>query len=152
MRTLLGTTPGELRVRVHGVEASEAATMDRVQEIIDERRDELPVGLAKELLEACSTQPKLYRVEVTRITAVTFAYVSHEDELTSDVKMQTVTQTLIVESVGDAPKYSGVCGFLHGGWIPEAWVSMRTPCTMPIGDDEVWIVHSIKPYRKRPRE
>ena len=41
-------------------------SMSRVQELIDERMRELPVGLARELLEACreeaNARPQLYRV------------------------------------------------------------------------------------------
>ena len=66
-----------------------------ILELIDERRDELPLGLAKTLLEACADQPRLYRVTVTRVTAVPYIELV-DDETEALVKMQTSTQTLIL--------------------------------------------------------
>jgi hypothetical protein len=49
--------------------------MNPIQEMIDEQKHEMPVALAKKLLDACKAEaeakPKLYRVTVTRVNAVT---------------------------------------------------------------------------------
>ena len=75
--------------------------MNRVQEMIDERKDELPVGLAKELLDACKAEaesrPKLYRVTYTSVR--TIAYHSELDG--PEARMVSETMTVIAQSVAN---------------------------------------------------
>ena len=131
--------------------------MNRVQEMIDERRDELPVGLAKDLLDACKAEqdekPKLYRVVLTKVTSESF--VDHcDDECTAEVKLQTVTLKPIVECLNrEAFERMNRCAWhlFDEGMMHERWLKFALPYTLRRGDDEVWILHSIAPFvPKRP--
>ena len=127
--------------------------MNRVQELIDERRDELPLGLAKTLLEACADQPRLYRVTVTRVTAVPYTEMV-DDEMEAAVKMQTSTQMLILEAVEDGEVRCSM-SLLDEGKLHAGWLKLQTPHTICHSDDRVLIVHSIEPFvpsRKRGRD
>ena len=70
-------------------------SMSRVQELVDERMSELPVGLAKELLEACreetAARPRLYRVSMTTVKAK-----CDGEEATLDA---SITKTVVAEAV-----------------------------------------------------
>ena len=99
-------------------------SMSRVQELIDERRSELPVVLAMELLEACreeaSARPQLYRVSMTKIQAK-----ADGCDPTLDVG---ATKTVIAEAIrgmadsSDARKllHLEVEAAFHPKWLQES--------------------------------
>ena len=76
--------------------------MNRVQELIDEHKSEMPTMLAKQLLDACKEEydctTKLYRIVVTKVTSVTYTEYS-DDEIEAHCKLQSSTQEVIVEPV-----------------------------------------------------
>ena len=134
------------------------AEMNRVQELIDENVKHMPTGLAKRLLDACKAEadakPKLYRATVTRVTSVTYTE-DIDDETEANVKLQDLTQTLIVEKV-DAATFSSMPGsidsLLNKGFITESWVALNMPLVFN-HDTNMLIVHSVEPYvPKRARE
>ena len=127
--------------------------MNRVQELIDENVKHMPTGLAKRLLDACKAEadakPKLYRATVTRVTSVTYT-----EEIPS-VKLQHLTQTLIVEKV-DRATFSrmpgGIGTLLNQGFMTESWVESDMPLVFNC-DTNMLIVHSVEPFvPKRARE
>ena len=132
--------------------------MNRVQELIDENMKHMPTGLAKRLLDACKAEadakPKLYRATVTRVTSVTYTE-DIDDEVVPSVKLQDLTQTLIVEKV-DGATFSrmpgGIGTLLNKGIIPESWVESNMPLVFNY-DTNMLIVHSVEPFvPKRARE
>ena len=132
--------------------------MNRMQELIDENREHMPTGLAKRLLDACKAEadanPKLYRATVTRVTSATYTE-DIDDEVVPSVKLQDLTQTLIVEKVDAATfnrMYGGIGTLLNKGFITESWVESNMPLVFNY-DTNMLIVHSIEPYvPKRARE
>ena len=101
--------------------------MNSVQELIDENREHLPTGLTKRLLDACKAEadakPKLYRATVTRVTSVTYTD-SHDEEIEANVKLQSLTQTLILEKVDRATfnrMPDGIGTLLNKGLMLESW-------------------------------
>ena len=126
-------------------------SMSRVQELIDERRSELPVGLARELLEACreeaSARPQLYRVSMTKVQAK-----ADGGDPTLDVG---ATKTVIAEAIRGMADSSDARKLLHleveAAFHPK-WLQERKPI-MIHDHDELCIIHSIEPYvPKRARE
>ena len=128
-----------------------------IQETIDQNRDAMPTEVARQVL--ASTQklydsldkPKLYRVTLTHVHAVSFV---ERDEAV--VKLQDITQTLILESIDDDPTfrrmpYADASCLVLTGKIHEIWLSEKIPKVMNHGA-EMLIIHSIEPYTpKRPR-
>lgn len=123
--------------------------------MIDERRDELPTGLAKELLEACRAgqdeKPKMYRVALTIVSSVGFVD-TRDDELTAEMKLQTATWKPIVECVNrEVCQRMNKCtsDLLKEGVMCEAWLKLDLPHAFHPSagsDGEVWILHSIAQY------
>ena len=130
--------------------------MDPVQEMIDEHKHEMPVALAKKLLDACKAvaeeRPKLYRVTVTRVTAVTWIKEGGDDDCDEPMlKMQHRTQMLLLEA-SDLDTRCPVL-MMDRGKMWDGWLKLPLPCTIERGDDGLTIVHSITPYvHKRSRE
>ena len=123
------------------------STMDRVQELIDEHRDQMPTGLAKTLLDACMEEHNrttLYKIHFTHVVSV--AYYGDEGP---GSKLQSRTQTRIVELA------ETTCGcadqLLDNGQVCKQWLEATYPMRFHHGEDEVIIVHSIEPYLKRGR-
>ena len=128
-----------------------------IQETIDQNRDAMPTEVARQVL--ASTQklydsldkPKLYRVTLTHVHAVSFV-----DCDEAVVKLQDITQTLILESIDDDPtfrrmSYADASCLVLTGKIHEIWLSEKIPKVMNHGA-EMLIIHSIEPYTpKRPR-
>ena len=134
--------------------------MNRVQELIDENVKHLPTGQAKMLLDACKAEAdaksKLYRVTVTRVTSVTYTE-GIDDDVLPGVKLQDLTQTLIVEKV-DMATFNHMPGstetLLNKGMIHESWLERPMPFVEAYNDASlVIVVHSVEPYvPKRARE
>ena len=132
--------------------------MNRVQELIDENMKHMPTGLAKRLLDACKAEadakPKLYRATVTRVTSVTYTE-DIDDEVVPSVKLQDLTQTLIVEKVDRATFIrmpGGIGSLLNKGIMPESWLEGPMPLVFN-SVTNMLIVHSVEPYvPKRARE
>ena len=82
--------------------------MSRVQELIDERMKENPMGLAKELLEACKAEaeamPELYRLTVTWVTAMAYIDKQHDPAAKLSTSKQTLTS---IEGTFLASMFSG---------------------------------------------
>ena len=128
--------------------------MNRVQEMIDERRHELPVGLAKELLEACRDEA-LYRITYTTVIAVP-RMDTCDDEPTAEVELLSDTKTQIVE-LDTSPLPLIWYEFLRHGKLNTSWLSRDMPFTVHTGNMDkptVIVVHSIVPLHasKRARE
>ena len=129
-----------------------------MQGLIDENVKHMPTGLAKRLLDACKAEadakPELYRATVTRVTSVTYTD-SHDDEIEANVKLQHLTQTLIVEKVDGATfirMSGGIDSLLNKGFITERWVESNMPLVFNY-DTNMLIVHSVEPFvPKRARE
>ena len=132
--------------------------MNRVQEMIDERMDEMPVGLAKDLLEACrdeaQARPQLYKLTWTTVDS--HAHVEHceDEEDFADVTLKAATQTLIVEAVDKLPSRMTACVLPHHGMMLKSWLKLQMPQVCTMGEDSLRIIHSIVPYEscKRARD
>ena len=132
--------------------------MNPVQELIDEHCGEMPVAVAKKLLDACKEEYErrmLYRVTFTKVTAV----LSTEDNL---CKLQHITQTIIAEPITptefrDIPM--SVPNLLNDGKIHTSWIQDEFPWCVTVSPDTwcdepvIIIVHAIEPYvAKRRRD
>ena len=138
--------------------------MNRVQELIDERMADLPVGLAKELLDACKgeadSQP-LYLVTYVRVQT----NLGNGDE----ARVMGEKRTFIAERrhgarvfdvlPGSVQRFSGdppASELLAQGIVKADWLSKPMPLLLYDRCDEgipnlTAIVTSIDSYRKRPR-
>ena len=99
----------------------------------------------------------LYRATVTRVTSVPYKEVI-DGKVVASVKLQSVTQKLIVEKVDNVTfdrMPGGVVTLLNKGIIAESWAK-KTESDMPLvlnDDTDVLVVNSIEPYvPKRARE
>ena len=96
----------------------------------------------------------VYRATVTRVTSATYTE-DIDDEVVPSVKLQDLTQTLIVEKVDAATfnrMYGGIGTLLNKGFITESWVESNMPLVFNY-DTNMLIVHSVEPYvPKRARE
>jgi hypothetical protein len=127
--------------------------MDRVQELIDERRAELPTGLAKELLDLCKQandeSDRLYRVTCVRIVGTGFA--------DNEVALKPITQHLMLK-VKKRPGINGVSftteqEWLDMGFFEQEWLDQKLPYTLEQFDTCMTIVCDIKRYvTKRTRD
>ena len=119
--------------------------MNRVQELIDEHKHEMPTGLAKELLDACAADAKtnrLYRVVLTKVTALPCSYGA------SEVKFNDEIMTLIVEPVNEQ-ELGGANAALWltaKGKMSKDWLKMKLPRVVRTPFDHLLVVHSITPY------
>ena len=131
--------------------------MDAVQELIDEHRDQLPVGLCKRLLDACMEArrgvPKLYRVTLTELVGVTCGRnLGGRQPAYTALKMVDQTSTLIVETFNVSPFVGAET--LRLGRIPAAWVDAKLPLTLhyrAFHHEAACVIHAIEPYRPRAR-
>ena len=169
----------EKRVRLHATEREnrglqKGMPMSRVQELIDERMADLPVGLAKDLLEACKEEaearPQLYQLTWTTVSS--HASVEHvDDEDFAQVKLSHQTQTLIVEAVDELadhpepfshrhprgnPRKMCAGDMPHHGMVLKSWLKRAMPrvhAEYAVSDSMI-VIHSIVPYEphKRSRE
>ena len=130
--------------------------MDAIQEKIDENRDQMPVALAKQLLDMCkaqaSKQPRYYRMLSTHVTA--FSYVDADDDPTSLLK--TFKQTRIVELKGRSlhtdQAFPSIKEWIDLGFFDEKWLSWDLPHSIEDGSS-VLVIHSIAPASsKRARD
>ena len=93
---------------------------------------------------------------MTRVTSVASLTADIDDKLIASVKLQELTQTLIVEKV-DQLTFLRMPGsiedsLLKKGFIPENWVERDMPLVFN-NDIHVLLVHSVDPYvPKRARE
>jgi hypothetical protein len=122
--------------------------MEPVQEMIDEHKHEMPVALAKKLLDACKAvaeaTPKLYRVTVTRVTTVAWIKEGGDDCGEPIVKMQHHTQTLLLEAAD--LDHRDALYMMDRGQLWHGWLKLPLPRTIERGDDELTTIHSITPY------
>ena len=113
----------------------------------------------RKLLDACKAEadakPRLYRLTMTRVTTVAHTE-EIDDEIEPIVKLEHLTQRLVVEAVSVATlrnlQMSPVSLLTHG-MVLDNWVEMTWPMVNTTGGDLMVIVHSIEPYvPKRGRE
>ena len=139
--------------------------MNRVQELLDENKDQVPTGLAKVLLDACKKEAdatkQLYTLTWTTVEA--HAHVEHieDDEDIARVKLVPKTQTLIVEAIDhlpDHPRLGSPCKLNsiempHNGMVLASW--MRRPMPNVVfdrdGSSKLAVIHSIVPYEPQKR-
>jgi hypothetical protein len=130
--------------------------MNRVQELIDERKDELPVGLAKELLDACmqeaDAKPKLYKVKITRVKSGLVRDYEREGLFETEY-VQDHTATLVVELIdklccgypdSDASAAVQAARMLDKGKMWKEWLHTALPIVVNCEGKSVVIVHSIE--------
>ena len=139
--------------------------MNRVQELIDENKDQVPTGLAKVLLDACKEEAdatkQLYTLTWTTVEA--HAHVEHiedEDDI-AQVKLVPKTQTLIVEAMEhlpDHPRHGSPCKLEsiempHHGMVLASWMKLSMPHSICDAFDpsKLVVVHSIVPYEPKKR-
>ena len=108
--------------------------MNNVQELIDENKDQMPMALAKKLVDACKAEadakPKLYHVKITRVNSVVYDQYDGDDETHACVKLQDQTHTLIAEPIDtDTFRAMNICTphLLTKGMILDHWVNMVMP-------------------------
>ena len=125
--------------------------MDRVQELIDERRAELPTGLAKELLDLCKQandeSDRLYRVTCVRIVGTGFA--------DNEVALKPITQHLMLKvkkRPSRGPLYSEQ-EWIDSGFFEQEWLDWKLPKTLEQTDNCMTIVCEVKRHvTKRTRD
>ena len=109
--------------------------MDRIQELIDERRAELPTGLAKELLELCqkeSSQERLFNVTTVRIVA--HSYTDCDCDSCCDLRPIKQRHILKVKSRSSHPTFISEQEWLDMGYMEESWIDAKMPrsCISPM--------------------
>ena len=134
--------------------------MDPVHELIDENKEQLPVGLFKKLVDTCKAEQdaraKLLKVTVTRVTG----HYTYSDDVDDPCMLNSVTLRLILEEVDNSNRQSGASGMndaemLLNGMYPK---QQNKPSSLPRvftnGLAEQYIIHSIEPFVgwKRGRE
>jgi hypothetical protein len=119
--------------------------MDRVQELIDERRSELPTGLAKELLELCKEandeSEHLYHVSCIRIVAN--GYLNPDCENCVDMKPITQRHLLKVKARPAGPGYKNDQEWIDMGFLEKEWLDWTLPKTLEQTDGCLTIVFQI---------
>ena len=114
--------------------------MNRVQELIDENMDKIPVALAKTLLDACKEEAdntkKLYKLTWTVVNS--YAYVVEVDDEPdfAQVKQSHKTQTLIVRAIDDL--------FYH----PNGFG--RKVCSIELPDQGMVLQSWVEHFAKQP--
>ena len=125
--------------------------MNRVQELIDESMGELPVALAKKLLDACKEEADA----VPRLHTVT--YVRLHPYLMDDGGSQIIGEKRIFIAEEHTPsRYfddADHATLLADGKVHRDWVNKPMPVLLHVRHTEnvVAIVTEIAPYRKRGR-
>ena len=151
--------------------------MNRVQELIDENKEQMPTALAKVLLDACKEEAdnteQLYTLTWTMVDSHAHVVEVQDEPDFARVTLSHKTQTLIVEAVDELPEnpdgHGGKTstmelpshGMVYTGWVnhftkqPSMPLVMKYSDTNPYGrTDYLVIVNSIVPYeaKKRLRE
>ena len=119
--------------------------MDRIQELIDERRAELPTGLAKELLELCqkeSSQERLFNVTTVRIVA--HSYTDCDCDSCCDLRPIKQRHILKVKSRSSHPTFISEQEWLDMGYMEESWIDAKMPKVLHQTDGCITIVHDVK--------
>ena len=141
--------------------------MNRVQELIDENKDQIPTGLAKVLLDACKEEAdatkQLYALTWTTVEAHAHVErIEHDDDI-AQVKLVPKIQTLLVEAMEDLPdhpEHGSPCKLKstempHHGMVLASWMKLSMPHVIrdEFDPSKLVVIHSIVPYelKKRPR-
>jgi len=126
--------------------------MNRIQELIDERRADMPTGLAKQLLELCqkeSMQDRLFHVTTVRIVAT--PYLDSDTDTCCQLKPIQQQHLLRSRSRSLHPTFVTEQEWLDMGYIEESWANSALPLVLPPWNGCITIVHEIKRrVSKRP--
>ena len=139
--------------------------MNRVQELIDENKDQIPTGLAKVLLDACKEEAdatkQLYALTWTTVEAHAHVERIEDDDDIAEVKLVPKTQTLIVEAMEhlpDHPEHGSPCNLKstempHHGMVLASWMRLSMPHVIsdPFDPSKLVVIHSIVPYEPKKR-
>ena len=148
--------------------------MNRVQELIDENKGQMPMALAKVLLDACKEEAdntkQLYKLTWTIVDSHAHVVEVEDEPDFALVKLSHKTQTLIVKAVDQLPDNpDGHGGNIRAmelpnhGMVLRGWVNRFTkqpsmPLVMMHCDDMAYgrtdcmiIVNSIVPYELKKR-
>ena len=148
--------------------------MNRVQELIDENKEQMPMALAKVLLDACKegadNTKQLYKLTWTTVDSHAHVVEVEDEPDFARVKLSHKTQTLIVSAVDQLPDHpNGHGGKIRAmelpnhGMVLRGWVNhftnqpSRPLVMMPCDDmatgrtDYMVIVNSIVPYELKKR-
>lgn len=128
------------------------ALITRIQEIIDEHKEQIPVGVVQNILAECQASYEsndLYKVKWTTVKSV--AYMTYDDdEYTPRVSQVHETHTGILQLQEVAPKNK--FGFPissyelpDNGFMLKCWLSIELPLVLN-SSDKVLIIHSIEKY------
>ena len=133
----------------------------KIQEIVDERKEQIPTGVVSDVMEQCqkayNTLPNVYKLTWTVVTSHAHVIDIEDEPNFAEVELST-TQTLIVEAVDGRPDCEHGCWTTmpNRGMILKSWVEQSMPFVMtnPNKRDYMTIIHSIVPYdhHKRARE
>ena len=137
----------------------------KIQEIVDEHKEQLPTGVVTDVMEQCqkayNALPNLYKLTWTVVTSHAHVIDMEDEPGFAEVELSPKTQTLIVEAVDCHPDDENGCtiscmAMPNRGLILKSWVKDSMPLVMTNHDrrDDVTIIHSIVPYdqHKRARE
>ena len=137
----------------------------KIQEIVDEHKEQLPTGVVTDVMEQCqkayNAMPNLYKLTWTVVTSHAHVIDMEDEPNFAEVELSPTTQTLIVEAVDGRPddEYGGKIPSMampNRGMILKSWVEQSMPFVMtnPNKRDYMTIIHSIVPYdhHKRARE
>ena len=148
--------------------------MNHVQELIDENMGQMPMALAKVLLDACKEEAdntkQLYKFTWTMVDSHAHVVEVEDEPDFARVKLSHKTQTLIVNAVDhlpDNPNGHGgkICamelpnhGMVLRGWVNHftkqpsmPLVNMLCECDPYGRTDQMIIVNSIVPYELKKR-
>ena len=148
--------------------------MNRVQELIDENKEQMPMALAKVLLDACKEEAdntkQLYKLTWTMVDSQAHVVEVEDEPDFARVKLLHRTQTLIVNAVDHLPDNPNGHGakiraieLPNHGMVLQGWVDIFTkqpsmPLVMMPCDDMAYgrtdymiVVNSIVPYELKKR-
>ena len=138
----------------------------KIQEIVDEHKEQLPTGVVTDVMEQCqkayNALPHLYKLTWTVVTSHAHVIDIEDEPNFAKVELSPTTQTLIVEAVDGQPDDEDGCkipgvDMPNHGMIRKYWVKHSMPFVMTNTygrKDYMAIIHSIVPYdqHKRVRE
>ena len=148
--------------------------MNRVQELIDENKEQMPTALAKVLLDACKEEAdntkQLYKLTWTMVDSHAHVVEVEDEPDFAHVKLSHKTQTLIVNAVDQLPDHPNRHGgkirameLPNHGMVLRGWenhftkqpsiplVAMHSDDDMDYNYDYMVIVNSIVPYELKKR-
>jgi hypothetical protein len=122
--------------------------MDEIQETIDEHKSEMPVHVAKKLLELCAEKEKyanLYLIKYAKFMTLPHHHIDDEGDVIVEAQTSAEYSESICEPEGPVRSF-----FTTGRQFPPYWLDLlKTQKITVTLDDKAIVVFSIEKYTKK---